>query len=535
MKAHSDSVPYQDTGFFSKLIIDYLEKDNGLFPFYTHMPDMEGLKASIASRKQFNQDRELLFTALEQQYEGLDISPAIATNLAAIRQATTFTITTAHQPNILTGPLYFIYKILHAIRLANELKKTLPQYDFVPVYYVGSEDADLDELGHIFLNGEKLEWQTGQTGAVGRMNTKGIEKLIARLEGEFGDKPFGKKMAELCRKAYLQNNTVQQATLWLVNELFKAYGLLVVIPDNALLKKAFNEVVKKELTTQFSYPLVQETIDRFSPNYKVQAAGRSINLFYLNDDGSRERIELKQPGEYLIVNKDISFSRDAILAELDQHPERFSTNVILRGVFQETILPNIAFIGGGGEIAYWLELKKVFEAADVPYPVLLLRNSFLLVLPKQQQSQQKLGLSTKELFFKEPDLVNELVKRNTHNKLDTKSEQDTVYKLYKQLQERGSAIDPTLKAHIAALHIRTLQGLAGLEKKMLRAEKRKHADVTAQVKQLHAALFPNGNLQERVDNFMPLYATYGDALVHVLLEHSQPLTESFTVLYIDQD
>lgn len=538
MKADCKSLSYPETGFFSKLVTDYLQQAETLRSFYLHEPSFKGIEAAIGSRQQFNQDRKLLHDVLIDQYASMERTEAVDNNIKLLLDPGTYTITTAHQPNILTGPLYFIYKILHAIRLANECKQRFPQYNFVPVYYMGSEDADLDELGHIFLNGEKLEWQTAQAGAVGRMHPKGIDKLIDRLKGEFGDMPFGDDMIRLCSKAYLEHANIQQATLYLVNELFKSYGLLVIIPDNARLKTAFEEVVKKELTNQFSYPLVHATTAQIGETYKVQAAGREINLFYLDDDGSRERIELIQKDngvqEYVVVNKTISFSQEAILKELAQHPERFSANVILRGVFQETILPNVAFIGGGGELAYWMELKKVFEAVRVPYPVLLLRNSFLLVLPKEKQLQEKLQVNHKQLFQKETALINELVRSNTHSRLDTKKEQADIYHLYEQLQLVASGIDPTLKPHVAALHTRSLQGLLGLEKKLLRAEKRKHAELTGQVKKLHNTLFPGDNLQERVDNFMPLYATYGPALIELLYQYSEPIAASFTILYIQE-
>lgn len=546
MKADCESIPYNKTGFFSKLIIDYLHQDAGLQAFYKHAPTMEGINESIKARQLFNQDRELLYSVLKEQYNGLEITKAVSSNMELLREQYTFTITTAHQPNILTGPLYFIYKILHVIKLAAKLKEHYPQYKFVPVFYMGSEDADLDELGHIFINGEKVEWQTEQQGAVGRMRTKGIEKMIDRLEGEFGGLPFGKEMANLCRQAYSGNNNIQQATLALVNGLFKDYGLIIIIPDNAKLKTIFNGVVKKELLSQFSHSLVQETIEKMGEKYKVQAGGRAINLFYLGDDGSRDRVELMQPPrpgsinttdderEFMVVNKGISFTKQAILAELEAHPERFSANVILRGVFQETILPNIAFIGGGGEIAYWMELKKVFEAAGVPFPVLLLRNSFLLIAPGQKQIQQKLAITSKELFLKEDALINELVRRITNNRLETKPEQDIAYSLYENLQELASAIDPTLKAHVAALHVRTLKGLLELEKKFLRAEKRKQEAIVGQVQKLHGALFPNGNLQERIENFMPLYARYGKAILTLLYQYSEPLANNFTVLSIEE-
>jgi bacillithiol biosynthesis cysteine-adding enzyme BshC len=402
---------------------------------------------------------------------------------------------------------------------------------------MGSEDADLDELGHIFLSGDKLEWQTNQSGAVGRMKASGLEPFINRLRGEFGHLPFAADMLELCEKAYTKDRNIQQATLWLVNELFGNYGLVVLIPDNALLKSAFIPVIEKELFEKFSYPLVHETAAAMEGRYKVQTAGREINLFYLSGDGSRDRIEFAgTAGEpkWHIVNRDIFFDAEELKAELNSHPERFSPNVILRGVFQETVLPNIAFIGGGGELAYWMELKKVFEAVKVPFPVLLLRNSFLLVAEKQKALQDKLQLKPADLFVPSNELVNAYAMSHSEVKLDTKKEQQLIYELYKGLQEQASGIDSTLKPHVAALHVASLKGLINLEKKFLRAEKRRHSSFESQLSSLKNELFPLGNLQERIDNFMPLYARYGQEIIRQLYHFSQPFAEEFSILYLSE-
>ena len=524
-------MPYAATNAFSKLAVDYAQGNAKLQPFYKHPVNMDGILAAIEARKNFPQQRSVLVQALQEQYAGYTLAPTQAANLAALLHPNTFTVTTAHQPNIFTGPLYFIYKILHAIKLAYELQQQLPQYNFVPFYYMGSEDADLDELGHIFLDGEKVKWETSQTGAVGRMHNKGLDKIIARLDGEFGHLPFGREMVELCSNAYTKHTNVQQATLYLVNELFKAYGLLVLIPDNAKLKAVFNPVIEKELTEQFSHPLVEATAAKISEHYKVQASGRDINLFYLADTGARERIELAN-GVYTVPALNLQFSQTEILAVLAAHPERFSANVILRGVFQETILPNIAFIGGGGEIAYWLELQDVFNAVQVPYPMLILRNSFLIKEEKEQQLQEKLGLTANQLFWGELELMNFFARKNAPHRLHTQPEQEQLNQLYIQLQHLAEGIDPTLKAHVAALQARAAQGLDQLDKKLLRAARRKQGETQVHIQQLRRKLFPNNNLQERTDNFMPLFAKYGPELIDVLYKHSCTLEQQFALLDI---
>ena len=370
MEIKSEYITYDSTGHFTPLTIDYVHGIEKLQPFYNYPVSDTGVQQAIAARKNFAINRSLLVNELRKQYNG-SLTTQQEQYLQALLQENCFTICTAHQPVIFTGPLYFIYKIFHAIKLADELAKKLPAYKFVPVYYMGSEDADLEELGHINIEGQKLVWHTDQKGAVGRMVVdKALLKMIEQLAGQLGVEPFGKELISLFRLSYQEGLTIQQATFTLVNELFKEYGLLIFIPDNAALKKEFETVVNKELSEQFSHAAAVETIKELSVHYKAQAGGRDINLFYLKDN-YRERIE--RDGErYVVKAMQLHFSKEEILQEVELHPERFSANVILRPLFQEMILPNIVFIGGGGEMAYWLELKKVFEAAGVHFPMLLL-------------------------------------------------------------------------------------------------------------------------------------------------------------------
>lgn len=532
MIADCDFLPYEDTHSFSKMAMDYVKGAEKLQPFYQHPVSIDGVKAAIKDRQLFATNRQVLVAELRRQYQGYVLTELQENNLLQLLNHHCFTITTAHQPNVFTGHLYFVYKILHAIQLANQLNKQLPNNHFVPIYYMGSEDADLDELGHINLSGEKVEWQTNQTGAVGRMNTKGLEKITERLEGEFGELPFGNQMIAMCKQAYGSYKNIQEATLYLVNELFKQYGLLVLIPDNAVLKQLFNDVVKKELTEQFSHKLVEETAKAINQHYKVQAAGRDINLFYLSDDGQRNRIELKD-SQFTIHDSTLSFSQDEILQVLENHPERFSANVILRGVFQEMILPNIAFIGGGGELAYWLELKDVFKAVGVPYPILILRNSFLIMEKNGLLLMEKLGLTLKEIFNSEETLLNNLTQKNSTNQLTLSEEKDSVATIYRGISKLAGSIDPTLQQHICSLQTQSLKKLGALEKKMLRAEKRKFSDMQRQIQHFKKQLFPNNNLQERVDNFMPYFAKYGFELLDVLLKHSLALEQQFGIISME--
>ena len=227
----STRLPYRQTGYFSRIITDYLEQAEQLAPFYRHPVSAEGLRRSLEARKAFPTDRAVLVQALEEQYADLAESPRVRENITRLASADTFTVCTAHQPAIFTGHLYFIYKILHTIRLAEWLKEQYPSHHFVPVFYMGSEDADLDELGHIYLGGDKLVWDTKQTGAVGRMKTKGLDKLYYRIEGQLSVEPYGRELMGLLKAAYLDSPDIQTATFKLLHSLFAEYGLVTLIAE----------------------------------------------------------------------------------------------------------------------------------------------------------------------------------------------------------------------------------------------------------------------------------------------------------------
>ncbi len=531
MDCKSTRLSYRQTGAFSKIALDYVDRSEALMSFAAHQPDPGGISAAIAARKNFNTNRELLVAELKKQYKDIDTSSSVQKNIELLLSPETFTITTAHQNNIFTGPLYFIYKILHAIKLADHLNNTQATHRFVPVYYIGSEDADLDELNHIHLDSEKIEWKTRQTGAVGRMKVdKDFLKLIDHIEGRLGVLPNGGEAVTLVRQAYQAGDDIQTATFKIVNALFASYGLIVLLPDNAALKAQMMKVFEDDLVGQVASGIVGNTSARLGELYKVQAHPRDINLFYLEGD-IRERIEMRGDS-YHVLNTKLNFSKDQMLAQLREHPERFSPNVILRGLYQETILPNIAFIGGGGELAYWLELKDLFDHYGTPFPVQVLRNSFLIIENKLKEKIHKLGLTVEDIFKPGEQLVNDLVSSHTDKKLQLNGVLSDTGQLYDTIKKQAGSIDTTLEKHVEALKTTTLHRLRELEKKMLRAEKRKYSDQQKQVETIRAKLFPGDGLQERYDNFLIFYAMWGPEFISCLYEHSLTLEQEFVVLEI---
>ena len=530
MDCTSTRLPYRQTGAFSKIALDYIDQAAALKPFFAHPPTLQGIQKAIEARKQFPTNRKILVQELNKQYEGVATSERVKVNIASLLSDDTFTVTTAHQNNIFTGPLYFIYKILHTIKLADHLKALMPSCNFVPVFYIGSEDADLDELNHIHLGGEKLTWNTKQTGAVGRMKVdKELVKLIGLMEGQLLVLPYGNEIIASIKKYYKEGTTLQEATFRFVNSLFADYGLIILLPDNAVLKKQMVTVFEDDLLNQTASGIVEKTAERLqTAGYKVQASPREINLFYLKDD-KRERI-VKEGVRYKAQGTSLDLSEEEVRDELQKHPECFSPNVILRGLYQETILPNIAFIGGGGETAYWLQLKDLFEHYAVPFPLLVLRNSFLIVEKKWQSIIAKLGFTIEDFFLPEQELINRLVARDTDKKLKLNGTFTEAEQLYNLIKKQVTSIDTTLEKHVEALKTQTLHRLQELEKKMLRAERRKFADQQRQIHTIKEQLFPGNGLQERKENLSYYYAKWGKEFIQEFYEHSLSLEQEFVIV-----
>jgi bacillithiol biosynthesis cysteine-adding enzyme BshC len=522
-------LPYQQTGVFTKIVLDYLEGSPNLQPFYSFRPTLEGIQKAIQQKKSQVIDRSLLVGVLQSQYAAVTPSEQVNNSIQALLSENTFTVCTAHQPNLLTGPLYFIYKILHTIKLANYLKQQFPEHNFVPVYYMGSEDADLAELNHFYVDGKKYEWQTKQTGAVGRMKVDDLLiKIIDELEGQLAHYPFGSEMLETIRKSFQKGVTIQEATFLLIHQLFADYGLVVLIPDNAQLKRCMLPVFHDDLFHQIPSSIVAETSEKILQQYDAQAHPREINLFYLKDN-IRERI-IRNGDKFLIQNTSITFSAGEIEKELIDHPERFSPNVILRGLFQETVLPNIAFIGGGGELAYWLQLKGLFDHNKTCFPVLVLRNSFLIIEAKWMRNIEKLAFSIEDIFKPDDTLLNSLVRRASTQNLSLNGSFSRAEEVYEEIKQQAITIDTTLGAHVAAIKAKSLKLLKELEKKMLRAEKKKFEAEKRQINAFKSQLFPNNGLQERHDNITYWYTVYGKELIQELYNYSLGLEQQFTVM-----
>ncbi|OIN56997.1 bacillithiol biosynthesis cysteine-adding enzyme BshC [Arsenicibacter rosenii] len=496
-------LPLDTTGQFSTFFVDYITQNPALTPFYNRFPSIDAFGPQIQQKKTFPAaHRQTLVSVLERQYAGIQQKP----DFAVLNDPNTFTVTSGHQLNIFTGPLYVVYKLVTIINLAKKLKETYPDYNFVPVYWMATEDHDFDEINHFSLFGRKHTWQTTQKGAVGRMNPAELADLFKTIP----EKLF------LFEEAYLKHDTLADAARYYMNELFGSEGLICLDADDADLKKLFTPVLHEELFQQASAGLVQQTTQELETlGYHSVISPRDINLFYL-DDQLRERIERKENGSFSVVNTKLTFTAEEMDTLVAEYPEKLSPNVVLRPVYQETILPNLAYIGGPSEVPYWMQLKSVFDHYNLPFPILMPRN-FALYVPRVSAKRiARLGITPEDLFRNTFELKRDFVEQHAHNALKFGKESKLVNQALEMMLQKAMLVDPTLEKAVLAETKRFANAVTNLEKKMRRAEERNQAVGVSQLLAVKNELFPGDGLQERSENYLTFYLNDKDFLKKLL-------------------
>lgn len=527
------SIDLKETNQFSSLITDYIGNHKLVEEFYSYPPVIEAFKDVIFQKENDFVNRLILTNVVIKQYDKISVEDKgdILDVINTLKEKNTFTITTGHQLCVFTGPLYFIYKIISTINTAKKLKSAYPDYNFIPVYWMASEDHDFEEINHIHLYSKKISWQQEQKGACGRINTHTLTDFFRELSEISGNSVHAEFIKQLFEKAYLHNYNLADATRILVHEIFGKQGLLILDADDAELKRAFIPYMEDDILNHHAFNKVNETNSKLEVNYTIQVKPREINLFYLAD-GLRERIIKTEKNTYRVNNTDITFSQSEIIQLLKSKPELFSPNVVLRPLYQEVILPNLAYIGGPGEIAYWLQLKNMFDFYKVPFPVLMLRNCLLFLEKDMQNKLNEFNLKLPEIFMDLEELVKHFLTNNT-NGIETvnfETEKENLHLIYESLKNTSGNIDATLIPFIAGEHQKSLNAILLLEQKITKAQKRKHEVAINQLKKIKEKLFPDSVPQERHYNFAMLYLYYGNSFLEYLMETLDPFLQKYLII-----
>lgn len=490
---------------------DYLTEEPALRRFYHYSPIEPDFQQIASDKAEDNTDRGVLATVIRSQYEGLELGKAVEDSLARLAQPDSFTITTGHQLVLFGGPMFTTYKVLTVIKLAKQLQEQ--GINVVPVFWIHGEDHDFEEINHFYQDfHQKVSYQgTFHTEVGSHILDQSIEEL----------RPAS--LPDSLTQLYAEGIAMKDAYRAFFHELFKDYGLLMLDATDHRLKAVFAEVMKEELTKQIAHEAVSDTSQQMdAAGYSQQINAREVNLFYLDEKG---RNRIVQTGDHFeIVDRELVFTQEEILEVLVKSPERFSPNVSMRPLYQEMILPNLAYVGGWGELSYWLQLRGLFDKVGVNYPLLLPRMSATLFTDTVAEEWMSLGFSLEEI--KEPlHLLNAKYLPKVWDTSSFEAYEQKILKLLDEMKEYVQEdVSETLARSSDALTTKTRKYLENLQKKAGKIKRQQHHAPFTRIKTLKEKVEPPRMVQERILSL----ASFGsevkpDELIPFLYQACTPL------------
>jgi bacillithiol synthase len=518
----------------SKFDYHYATQPELFREFIQFLPDIDNFERAIDNRNLYPFFRKELVECLLQQYQAAGLTPLskVKENIQRLHDSHTFTITTAHQPTLLGGPFYFVLKIASILALSRKLQRQYAgKYHFVPVYVIGGEDHDFEEVSWVQIFNKKLQWNhPDKGGPVGRLDHQGMQKLWGEVSEILGETKVAIELQSIFQNAYQKTNTFAQATLHWVHSLFEKYGLVVANFDHSISKKIFSSAMLAEVTQRTSQETVRKTQEALSQlGFSPQAHARPINLYRITDH-SRHRLIPTEDEKTLQIEKEGQISTTALVQDLLNHPQQYSPNVIMRPLLQEMILPNLAYIGGGGELAYWAERKAQFQHFQVAFPILVRRDSISWIDATLQTKIAKLGLEPLHFFQPTEEIVKTLLLKKSKIDFDSLEEIKEIQNLIDKICSKGEKIDATVASSMRAEGTRIMKSVQQLTSKLMRAEKTKNDQSIVQIENIKSKLFPEGKLQERYDSFIPLYLKTEGQIIDFLIDNLDPLAPEWKIL-----
>ena len=528
-KFNSEIIPIRSLEHLIKdLDYAFQTHDEKLLPFIGKMPTLSNFQTQINTKSFTSEKRIKLNKIITQQYKNCGIDTLEQPNLEKILELNTFFVTTAHQPNLMTGPSYFFYKIISTIKLAQLIKNENQNSHIIPCYVIGSEDHDFEELGHFYLLGNRIELTQNRGIAFAKYPIEDLIPVVEKIKNILPPSTNTSNLVTLLEKCIRQTKTIGEFTMLFIHEIFGKYGLVIIDMAGREAKQAFAPIMMEELTKSSSYPLVQNTIlKKQSQNLGAQAFPREINLFYHGKNG-RTRIEKVSDG-WQTIDKTHQWNASQLEDDMARTPENFSPNVILRPLIQELILPNIAYVGGPGEMAYWMERMDQFNHYQIEFPILVRRDSFFILSEKLLKKWQKLGLPLRELFKSKEDLIKKINEDNFDQTIMVDFRRDIINAL-DQLVQKSQAIDDPLRQSMEAEKARWIKNIDNVESKISKAMKIKNDAFIQSGLQVQGTLFPNGNWQERKESFLGYIAQCGFELIDYLIQEANPLQSEIKII-----
>lgn len=501
MSFQSISTPISQR-YFSSLVFDYLNKKLDK-KYYYEYPDKSGFQNTLNKIKNYKWNREQLTSILLNQAKSVsNTTPITLENIELLKQDNTFTITTGHQLCLFTGPFYVIIKIASIIQLSYQLKKFFPEYNFVPVFWLASEDHDIEEINHFYFKDNLFKWNiSSHNNPVFTLSTKGLEEVYQQMKSsDF----FTEEFLNLFEKAYLNHNSYVDATRYLINELFGNEGIVIIDANENKFKSQFNDVFYKDIFENKIYQDIEFTTQKLiEKKYDIQVNPRPINTFLFYDN-QRFLIQ-KNENQYVLKNSTITFTENELKSLLNNHPELFSPNVLLRPLYQQSILPNIAYIGGSAELAYWLELSNVFEKHNIFYPLIIQRPILFFVPSSIQNKIEKLSILYNDIFENDKNKLIQSVLDKQNLSVNLDDEKNKIQEIFNQIKKITEPIEKPIISYVTAEEVKTLKAIENIEHKLNKSIKQKNQIIVNQIESIYDNFFPNNIMQDRVYNFSYIF------------------------------
>ncbi|MEQ9186514.1 MAG: bacillithiol biosynthesis cysteine-adding enzyme BshC [Cryomorphaceae bacterium] len=511
------------------LIERYLSEDSSLKDFYSYGPNLAGLHRAASNRTFLSSSRRTIVEVLQAQAaESQCTSERTLKNIERLSEEDVYTVVTGHQLCIYGGPMFFPYKILSAIKLAKQLEDK--GIKTVPVYWMASEDHDFEEVNHIHIKEDKITWERDSGGPVGAMMLDGIQSFQEELRQIFQNDPIRIATLKRLETIYAPDKNLAQATMDLVHWLFGEMGIVVVDASDKRLKALFAPLMRLELEESFSVDAVETVTSSLNEmGYEGQVTARDVNLFWM-EGNVRERI-VRDQGGFATSDGSKTWTAESLYELLADEPQKFSPNVVLRPLYQECILPNLAYIGGPGELSYWLQLKGVFDAARVSFPALVLRDMAVILDTKAKKRMDQLGLTSMDVYGDHDALLKEIVRKIGSHEFIVDNRLAQVEGLLLEIEQDLLAFDATLAESARGEKAKVLKRLEALRKKILRADKRANEDAARRLKEFLSTTFPNSAPQERVLNWLAFsHSESNELFFSELLDAFDPLEAKLKVL-----
>ncbi len=547
--------------YFTPLVKDYLTRfsEAPVREFFPIAPDapQEQMKRLIDARLTHEATlppthRTTVTKSMRIYHESLgEMSPAIARNLELLESPGTLAIVTGQQTGMLDGPLYSFYKAFTAIELANDFRARFPEHSFVPVFWIETEDHDLEEISSVHvLNAEgrlesvrytpsalaanpEVAWrkQVGPT----LLEEAPLAEFFEKLRGVLQPTDFSAEVMALVQRTYTPGTSFARAFAALLLHYFGEDGLLIVDANSRELKSLASGLFRREIETspQLSEKIVLQSV-KVEEYYHAQIKPRAMNIFFVDEDGDRlpivEREKTTDNGRsFFLKGSRKTFTLSELLADLEEHPERFSSNVVTRPLFQDTLLPTVAYVGGPGEIAYFAQLARAYEWANLPMPLIYPRVTATLIEERLERVFTKFHIPPEEILADahgrntalfDAMIETELVPRfgSALSEIDSSLE---------AIREKVNRVDATLDGALTALKGKVLTAVRDFEGKTLAAERKRHATTKAQLDKVLAALLPAGELQERELSMVYFLNKYGPRYFELVKQLIRPVALNF--------